>query len=291
MQYVQQQSSIIRRRELLLRNSAMLIPRYLLCGVVALFVLIPIFVAIIGGFRTSAELTNAPFALPSTWHWENYINILTQNTFWQAILNSIIVTLTTVGLILLIACPPAFVFARMPFRGREVIFNIMLFALLFPFQMAVLPLFITLRNLHLIDSLMGVILPQVAFGLPVTMLILRNFFRVIPQELEDATYIDGGTQIDFFWRILLPLARPSLAAVGMLAMVGSWNNFLLPLLVLNSQQLWTLPLGIMQFQGQFSTNWAAVMAFISLAMIPAIIFYLFAERYLIAGLTAGAVKG
>lgn len=186
MQYVQQ------RR--LLRNSALLLPRYLICVVVAFFVLIPIVTAIIGGFKTNSELNNAPFSLPAIWHWENYSNILVQGTFW-------------------------------------------------------------------------------------------------PRELEDATYIDGGSQIDFFWRVLLPLARPSLAVIGMLTMVASWNNFLLPLLILNSSQLWTLPLGIMQFQGEHSTDWALVMAFVSITMIPAIIFYLFAERYLIAGLTTGAVKG
>src|SRR5262249_4672481 len=148
--------------------------------------------------------------------------------------------------------------------------------------------YITLRGLFLVDSLLGVILPQVAFGLPTTVLILRNFFRAVPQELEDAAYIDGGSQIDFFWRILLPVARPSLATVSMLAMVGSWNNFLLPLLVLNNKALWTLPLGIMQFQGEHSTDWALIMAFVTITIIPAIIFFLFAERYLIAGLTAGA---
>ncbi len=291
MQYTQQRSLAIIRRRRLIRTSVMLFPRYLICVLVAIFVLIPILTAIIGGFKTSGELNVSPFSLPQVWHWQNYGNVLGQSTFWQAAENSLITMLATVALLMLIACPVSFVFARMPFRGREVIFNIMLIGLLFPFTMAILPLYITLRNLHLVDSLLGLILPQVAFGLPITILILRNFFRDVPQELEDATYIDGGTQIDFFWRVLLPLARPALATVCMLTMVASWNNFLLPLLVLNSSQLWTLPLGIMQFQSQYSTDWAAVMAFISVAMIPAIIFYLFAERYLISGLTAGAVKG
>lgn len=280
----------IRRRNQL-RQSAQLIPRYLVCVLVAAFVLIPILTTIVGGFKTSAELLSSPFSLPTVWHWDNYGNVLSQSAFWQSVGNSVIVTLATVTLLMLISCPTAFVFARMPFRGRELIFNIMLIGLLFPFAMAILPLYITLRTLHLVDSLLAVILPQVAFGLPLTILILRNFFRDIPGELEDATYIDGGTQIDFFVFVMLPLARPALATVGMLAMVASWNNFLLPLLVLNSSQLWTLPLGIMQFQAQFSTDWASVMAFISIAMIPAIIFYLFAERYLVSGLTAGAVKG
>jgi raffinose/stachyose/melibiose transport system permease protein len=269
----------------------LLVPRYLVCVIVALFVLIPVLVALIGGFKSNGELLSQPFALPATWHFENYFGILIASAFWQGFWNSLVTMLATVAILMLIACPPAFVFARIAFRGREVIFNLLLFGLLFPLTMAILPVYITLRNLQLIDSLLGLILPQVAFGLPTTILILRNFFRAIPQELEDATYIDGGSPIDFFWRILLPLARPSIAVVGMLAMVASWNNFLLPLLVLNNDQLWTLPLGIMQFQSEHSTNWPLVMAFVSLNMIPAIIFYLFSERYLIAGLTAGAVKG
>lgn len=265
--------------------------RYLVCGIVAFFVLIPILTVIIGGFKTNGELSNAPFALPRIWHWDTYGGIILQSGFWLAIENSVVVTLATVGLLLLISCPTAFVLARIPFRGREMIFNLILFGLLFPVSMATLPLYITLRNLGLVNSLAGVILPQAAFALPTTILILRNFFRAIPQELEDATYIDGGSTVDFFWRILLPLARPSLAVVGMLAMVGSWNNFLLPLLVLNDSNLWTVPMGVMQFQGEHSTDWATTMAYITLTLIPAIIFYLFAERHLIAGLTAGAVKG
>jgi raffinose/stachyose/melibiose transport system permease protein len=283
MQYVQRRRTVA--------ASAALFPRYLVCVVVAFFVLVPIVVAFLGGFRTNAELNAVPFALPTVWHVENYTSILSTGAFWQSVGNSLIVTAATVGLLLIIACPASFVFARIPFRGREIAFNVLLFGLLFPATMAILPLYITLRNLQLVDTLFGLILPQVAFGLPTTVLILRNFFREIPQELEDATYIDGGTKIDFFWRILLPLARPSLAVIGMLTMVASWNNFLLPLLVLNSEQLWTLPLGVMQFQGEHSTDWALTMAFVTITMLPAIIFYLFAERYLVAGLTAGAVKG
>ncbi len=265
--------------------------RYIICIVVAIFVLVPILTAILGAFKTTAELETTPFSWPTVWHWENLTFVLSQNVFWQAIENSLIATISTVVLLLVVACPAAFVFARMPFRGREAAFNIILIGLLLPFAMVILPLYITLRNLQILNTLLAVILPQVAFGLPTTMLILRNFFKAIPGELEDATYIDGGTHIDFFWRILLPLARPSLAVIIMYTAVASWNNYFLPLVVLNDPNLWTVPLGIMQFQGQHSTDWASVMAYVSLMMIPALIFYLFAERHLIAGLTAGAVKG
>jgi len=142
-----------------------------------------------------------------------------------------------------------------------------------------------------VDTLWGLIVPQVAFGLPGSILILRNFFVNVPKELEEAAALDGITTIGFFWRIMLPLVRPALAAVVVLAMVGSWNAFFLPLLVLNNTSLWTLPLGIMQFQGQYGSDWSKILAFVSLALVPTIAFYLIAEKQIVTGLTAGAVKG
>ena len=195
--------SMIQRRSFAPRPGSLFL-RYLICTIVALFVLIPIATTVIGGFKTNADLTTAPFSLPTTWNWSNYGNLLTQGAFWQSIENSLIATLATVGLLLVVACPASFVLARIPFRGREIIFNLMLFGLLFPVYMAILPLYITLRNLGLLNSLIGLVLPQVAFALPTTILILRSFFHAIPQELEDATFIDGGSSVDFFWRVLLP---------------------------------------------------------------------------------------
>jgi raffinose/stachyose/melibiose transport system permease protein len=185
----------------------------------------------------------------------------------------------------------AFILARFVFPGRELLFNFFTLGLLFPLTVAVLPLYIVLRQLNLIDNFLGVILPQIGFGMPLSILILRNFFRAIPAELEDAAYIDGSTSAGFYWRILLPLSTPALATVGVLALVQSWNNFLLPLLVLNKAELWTLPMGVTQFAGQYGADWALIMAFVTLSMIPAVAFYLLAERYLVAGLTTGAVKG
>jgi len=132
---------------------------------------------------------------------------------------------------------------------------------------------------------------QVTFAVSGSILILHGFFRAIPVELEDAAYIDGCTSFDFFWRILLPLASPALAAVAALTMIISWNDLLTPLVLLNSDTLWTLPLGTMQFQGQYSSDVAMVSAFVAISAIPAVIFYLFAERQIVSGLTSGAIKG
>jgi raffinose/stachyose/melibiose transport system permease protein len=257
----------------------------------AALIILPIVAALLGGFKNNADLQAHPFSLPRPLVLTNYTNILASQSFWQQLLNSTLVMLaTTLGTVVL-AAMPAFVFARMSFRGRDLLFSYFSLGLMFPITVAILPLYILLRNAHLVDSLWGIIIPQVAFGLPGNILILRNFFTAVPKELEEAAALDGCTTLGFFWRIMLPLVRPALAAVAVLTVVISWNAFFLPLLVLNNQALWTLPLGIMQFQGQFGQDWAKVLAFITLALVPTIIFYLLAEKQIVEGLTAGAVKG
>jgi raffinose/stachyose/melibiose transport system permease protein len=273
------------------RITAWIVARYAALLVVAGVVLIPLVVAVIGGFKTNADLQNRPGGLPQTWIVSNYTDIIVTWSFWQKTLNSVIVMLLTTVIVLSLSSAAAFVFSRMRFRGRETLFNFFVLGLLFPLPVAILPLYLLLRSLGLVDSLWGVILPQVAFSLPFNILLLRTFFSAVPQDLEDAAYVDGATPLQFLVRILLPLVRPALAAVAVIAMVGSWNNFFLPLVVLNSERLYTLPLGVQQFQGEWSTDWARVLAYVTLALVPAVAFYLAAERHIIAGLTAGSVKG
>jgi raffinose/stachyose/melibiose transport system permease protein len=265
--------------------------KYVACVFTAVVVLVPLATAVLGGFKTNAELVTSPFGLPKQLLLTNYGDVLRSAAFWTQLGNSTLVMVASAVGVVALSSMAAYVFARIPFRGRELLFSFFTLGLLFPIAVAILPLYITLRQAHLVDSLWGIILPQIAFGLPGNLLILRGFFTAVPVELEEAAAIDGCTYFGFFWRILLPLVRPALAAVLVLTMVLSWNNFFLPLLVLNSEKLYTLPLGIMQYQGQFGTDWARVLAFVSLAMTPTIIFYLLAERHIVSGLTAGAVKG
>ena len=271
-------------------RSISLLLQYGVCTIAALLVGVPLVNTVLGGFKSTAQLQNQPFGPPNPVRVENYVRIVTASSFWQQFANSVFVTTVTVTLILICAVGAAFVFARMTFHGRDFLFNIFTIGLLFPLPVAILPLFIQLRQLGLIDTLIGVALPQVAFQLSLSVLILRSFFRGVPSELEDASYIDGCGPFGFMWRILLPLSVPALAIVSVLAMVNSWNQFLLPLVVINSDKLFTLPLGVMQFQGQYGSDLSLVMAFVVVAMVPAVLFYLFAERYLVAGLTAGAIK-
>lgn len=237
-----------------------------------------------------------PYTIPNPPNWDNIVNILSTPSFWGMMKNSLIVMVSTTALTVFLCSLVSFVFARLEFRGKNWIFNLFTVGLMFPINVAILPVYFVLRQLeqygiNMIDSLMGVILVQTAFQLSGNIMILRGFFTAVPKELQDAAYIDGCTNFDFFWRILLPLVKPSLAAIAALIMIASWNDLLVPLVVLNSDKLWTLPLGTMQFQGQYSQDLAIISAFVALSSIPTIIFYFFAEKQIVAGLTAGAVKG
>lgn len=252
----------------------------------------PIIMVVLGGMRTNGEFQSRPFDIPRKGiQWQNFTNILESDSFWLATRNSIYITVAATILNLSLASMLAFAFSRLTFFGKGIVFNILSFGLLFPTVVALLPIFIQIRELGLINNLWGVIMPLVAFGLPVSVIILRSFFIAIPNELEDASYIDGCSTFGFFWHILLPISRPALMAVATLNIVGAWNEYFLPLLILNDPNKWPLPLGIMQFQGQFGTDWARVMAYVAILMVPAIIFYLFTEKFIVTGLTGGELKG
>ena len=267
--------------------------QYFILSIIVMIVFVPIVILVFGALKTRGELLSHPYAIPNPPRWENIISILSKASysFWPMLRNSLIVMLIVTSGVIILCSLAAFVFARMDFRGRGLAFNLFTLGLMFPINVAILPVYFVLREMKLIDSLWGVIAVQTAFQISGNIMILRGFFTAIPAELQDAAYIDGCTAFDFFWRILLPLARPALSAVAALTMIASWNDLLVPLVVINSDKLWTLPLGTMQFQGQYGQDLSLVSAFVALSALPTIVFYLFAERQIVSGLTAGAVKG
>ena len=265
--------------------------QYFILSVVVLVVIIPIVMLIFGALKTRGEFMTRPYTIPIPPNWENFAKVLSIPTFWTMMLNSFLVMLATTTGVVIICSMAAFALSRMKFRGQNFVFNFLTLGLMFPITIAILPVYLVVRQIGLTDSLQGVILIQTAFQLSIGIVILRGFFKSIPSELQDAAYIDGCNAFGFFLRIMIPLTRPALAAVASLTMVLSWNDLLVPLVVLNSESLWTLPLGTMQFQGQYGINLALIAAFVTLSAVPAIIFYLFAQRQLVSGLTAGAIKG
>jgi raffinose/stachyose/melibiose transport system permease protein len=257
----------------------------------ATFVLVPLLATVLGGFKSLGELRVNPFGWPQHWEWSNYGDILGSKRYWQLLRNSIVISVLTVTLTLIVASMAAFTFAHIKFYGSSALLSYLTLGLLFPAATAVLPLFIKVRDLGLLDTYFGVALPQVAFSLAMSILLLRRFFKDLPPELLEAALVDGCTYINFFRYVTLPLSRPILATVGTIAFVHSWNAYLLPLVMLNTDALYPWPLGIMVYQGEYSSEWHLILAFITLTILPTIILFLLAQKHIVAGLTAGAVKG
>jgi len=251
---------------------------------------VPLLFVFVDGFKTNAQINSSATGLPHPWDTHNYAQMLTSAAFWQPLVNSVVIAAIATALVLVLGAMAAFALSRYSFRGREGLFLLFAVGLLFPINAAALPLYLMLDKIGLLDNPLGVALPEAAFGLPITIVILRPFMREIPGELEDAAVVDGATRIGFFLRILLPLSRPALVTVAVLAFVQSWNQYLIPLLVFTSQQRFTLPLAVANFQTQYAQNTASILAFTALSMLPALGCFIFAQRHLVGGFT-GAVKG
>jgi raffinose/stachyose/melibiose transport system permease protein len=250
----------------------------------------PILYIVLGGFRTNSQITVSPAGLPSPWVFSNYVGVLKSGIFWGEFANSAVVGIaTTVGVVVL-GVMVSYALARYDFKLKGAMYSLFAAGLMFPLVVAITPLYIVVKDLGLIDSLTGIIIPQIAFGLPTTVIILTPFLRAIPKDIEEAASIDGTSRLGFFFRMALPLALPGVVTVAILAFIGSWNNYILPLYVLNSQAHYTLPLGVQQFSSQYSSDTARVLAFTSLSMMPALIFFTIFQRRIVGGLT-GAVKG
>jgi raffinose/stachyose/melibiose transport system permease protein len=263
---------------------------YVVAVLVIGLMLAPVLFIIIGGFRTNAQITTDPSGWPSVWNIGNYLDVLSGGTFWRLVGNSVIAGLATTLGVVLLGLMASYVLARYSFRGRGILYAMFAAGLMFPMTVAITPLYLVVKNLGLMNSLGGVILPQIAFALPTTIIILVPFLRAIPDEIQEAAFIDGCSRLGFFWRMIVPLAMPGVITVGILAFIASWNSYLLPLFILNNEAVFTLPLGVASFASQYSVDTAKVLAFTSLSMIPALVFFALFERRIVGGLT-GAVKG
>jgi len=263
---------------------------YLVATVLITVCIAPVLYIIIGGFRTNSQITVNPSGWPEPWVISNYTQVLSSPVFWQEFGNSTISAVSTtvgaVGLALMVS----FVIARYKFAGRNAMYSLFAAGLMFPLTVAITPLYLLIKNLGLTNSLVGIILPQIAFALPVSVIVLVPFLAAIPKELEEAAAIDGASRLGFFVRMVLPLSLPGVITTGILAFVGAWNGYMLPLFILNDSAHYTLPLGVQAFSSEHSVDTAAVLAFTSLSMIPALLFFSIFERRIVGGLS-GAVKG
>ena len=263
---------------------------YILSLLLVLICVVPVLYIILGGFRTNSQITRDPAGLPNPWNLGNYATVISSGTFWVELVNSLIVSVGTMVGVVVLALMVSFVIARYRFRFSRMLYTLFSAGMMFPITVAITPLYLLLRNLHLINSQLGIILPQIAFGLPQAIIILVPFLQSIPLELEEAAQLDGCSRLGFFARMVLPLSGPGVATIAILSFVASWNDYMLPLFLLNDSTKYTLPLGVQMFSSQHSVDTAQVLAFTSLSMIPALICFTIFQKKIVGGL-AGAVKG
>jgi len=262
--------------------------------------LLPAFALILGPFawllmsslKTEAEIGQAnPFAPPADLMWQNYLDAWQIGGFGELIANSLINLAAVVALTLITCAPAGYALAKIRFPGREWLFYAMIFGLTIPIQAIVIPLYQVLFNLGLINSLAGITLAQVSSGIPFGIFLMRSFFMGVPNELVEAAKMDGANHFQILTGIMLPLSTPALQALVIISALSTWNDFFLPLIVLISPDIQTLPLGLVRFASTYSSEYRLVFSGTVITFLPIIVLYILTQRRFTEGLTQGALKG
>ncbi len=234
--------------------------------------------------------TFPPIWIPDPIRWQNYPEALTYFPFLQQLGNTLKIAISAVGLTVLSSTLVAYSFSRLRWYGRDLLFFLMLSTLMLPYQVTMIPLFIIFRQLGWVNTLLPLIVPH-AFGVPFFIFLLRQFFLSLPKELDDAATIDGCSELGVLWRIILPLSKPALATVALFQFLGSWNDFLGPLIYLNDPSKYTLSLGIQVFVSTVGVQWGWMMAVTTVLTVPVVILFFFTQRTFIQGIALTGIKG
>lgn len=257
----------------------------------AMMVLIPVFYLINSSLRETNDFARNPIKLATSPHWANFKDVWANGDFAVYLKNSLIVTGGSTVLILILALGAGFVLGRYKFKGQTLIFGFILSGMLVPAKLTILPLFIQLKWMHLLDSHIGLILVYASGALPAAIFIMSGFFRSLPADLDNAARIDGASEFQLLRRVLAPLVRPGLSIVAIYSAIPIWNDFFLPLVFLQTPEKKTIMQGLTVFFGEYSSQWGIIFAGLTLAALPLIVLYLILSEQFIKGLTAGAVKG
>jgi raffinose/stachyose/melibiose transport system permease protein len=258
--------------------------------IVSFVIIFPVLFAFMSALKTNGEILANPLSLPTSYNFDNFAKLFEQTNFLQAFINSSIITVVSLILIVLIIPMAAYPLARNKGKFYYVVYIYFIMSFMIPFQTYMIPLFEQLQALGLLGNMFGVINQYIAFSVSLSILLYTSFIRGIPYELEESAGIDGANKFLIFWKIIFPLVTPTTVTIVVLQGLGIWNDFLLPLLVMSGMDVKTVNVEIYQFIGLYSAEWGILFAGTVIAMLPMIIFFTFAQRYFVKGITAGAVK-
>ncbi len=256
----------------------------------AFIMVYPLVVMALSAFKGNAEIFSSPFELPASFAPDNLLRIWGETSFVRYLVNSLLVTAASVAAIVVVGTMAAYAIARYAFRGNGLVFLFFLSGLMVPLKLAIIPLFIQLDALGLIDTRAGLVLVYVAMGLPSAVFILTGFLRTLPGELEESARIEGASELRTMLSVMLPLARPAMVIAAIQNAVPIWNDFFFPLVFISSDRLKTLPQGLTVFMGEYNTDWGVLFAGLTLSALPITLAYIVLSKQFIAGLTQGAIK-
>ncbi|MCP4166207.1 MAG: carbohydrate ABC transporter permease [Chloroflexi bacterium] len=273
-----------------------LFSKTILNGVLAFWaavVIFPMIWLLFSTFKTDQEIFFSPWALPATLQWENFGRAWSEAHIGDYFLNSFIVVIPSLALILILSAMAAYVLARFPFPGNRFVFYVFMAGMLFPVFLALVPLFFLVKDLHMLSTYHGLILVYVAYSLPFSVFFLTGFFRSLPSELHEAAIIDGANQYQVFFKVMLPLAKTGLISIGIFNFLGMWNQYLLPVVLMNDSKRYLLTQGLafMLHQQYYKNDWSGLFAAVSLIMIPTLLAYILFQGQIQKGITVGALKG
>lgn len=254
-------------------------------------ILFPLYWALVSSFTPETRLLSAPSLVPTTLILDHYRALFDTRDFWTPVRNSLIVAGATTVLSVVLGASCAYALARLAFPGKAVILALVLAVSMFPQISIVSPLYLMLRQLGLLNTYPGLVLPYLTFAMPLTIWMLVGFFRGLPAQLEEAAFMDGASRLRTLWEVVLPLSAPGLATTAILTFLYSWNEFLFALSFAMGPERYTVPVAIALFRGQYQVPWGEILAAAVVATVPVAVIVLVAQRRIVAGLTAGAVKG
>ncbi|WP_274652094.1 carbohydrate ABC transporter permease [Paenibacillus humicola] len=262
-----------------------------LIAVFSLVSIFPILWVMYSSLKNQQEFSFNILSLPKSLHFDNYVTAFWDGKLYLYLWNSAFVSAISVVLTILIGFVSGYFLSRFSFRGRNVVYTMFLFGMLVPVYGLLVPLFIEYRNLHLLDHRLFLVLPEVTFALPLVIFLIESFMKSVPIEMEEAAYVDGANTVSTLFRIVFPICRPVLSTCIIISFLNIWNEFPFALILINSQELKTIPVGLTNFVGQYTINYPQLMAGINVSILPVIIVYLCLSKRIIQGMVAGAVKG
>ena len=266
-------------------------PLYLVLAICCVLSLYPLIWMLYSSFKSNEDISNSVFALPSKLHFENYADAWATAKIGVYFINSVIVSIVAIIFTLLIGALAAFILSKFEFKARKFVYTLFMIGMLIPLQSVLVPLFIQMRSLKLLDNHWSLILSYTAFGLPTTIFVLESFMRAFPDSIIEAAIMDGSSIPRVFFTIILPMSRPAIATITILNFLNNWKEFSFALTFITDENKKTLPLGLYNFLGAYTTNYSGLMAALVISSVPVVIIYLVLQEQIINGMTAGAVKG